>query len=324
VRYIIYGAGAVGGVIGGRLHQAGHEVVLIARGDHLEAIRERGLTLRWPGGEATLPIPTAGHPSEVAFRPDDAVILAMKTQDTEAALDALRAAAGDVAVPVICAQNGVENERMALRRFARVYGMLVILPGTHLQPGVVEADSAPTTGILDAGRYPEGADAFIEQVAKNLEGATFRSRSEKRIMRWKYNKLLGNLANALQAICGPGADTGGLASEARKEAQACFKAAGIEVAGRLEMELRRRQGALSVGDSRKGGSTWQSMARGTGTTEVDYLNGEIVLLGRLHGVPTPVNETLQRVATRLATERAAPGCITVEELRREVEGAKRP
>jgi 2-dehydropantoate 2-reductase len=72
---------------------------------------------------------------------------------------------------------------------------------------------------------------------------------------------------------------------------------------------------------RAGGSTWQSMTRG-GSLETDYLNGEISLLGALHGVPTPVNRMLQAVAAAAAKERRAPGSYTVEELLGRVAGSK--
>src|SRR5438105_5750231 len=201
MRYIIYGAGAIGGVIGGRLFQAGHDVILIARGPHLEAIRERGLTLESPAGTSSLPIAAIGHPSEITLGDGDVVVLTMKTQDTAGALDELRAVAGEN-VPVICAQNGVENERLALRRFAYVYAMLVILPATHLEPGVVIAHAAPVSGILDAGCYPTGVDPTIEHVAADLSACGFSMNAVGEPMRLKYAKLLGNLGNALQAACG--------------------------------------------------------------------------------------------------------------------------
>ena len=149
-RYMVYGAGAVGGAIGGRLHQHGHDVVLIARGEHARRCREEGLLLRSADGEARLQVETVEHPDEVAFRADDVVILAMKTQHTADALDALRKRVADV--PVVCAQNGVENERLAARRFERVYGMLVAMPATFLEPGQVENECLPISGVLDAGR----------------------------------------------------------------------------------------------------------------------------------------------------------------------------
>jgi 2-dehydropantoate 2-reductase len=108
MRFVIYGAGAVGGVVGGRLFQAGHEVVLIARGRHLAAIQQRGLTLESPVASQTLAIPAVGAPSEIAFRPGDLVLFAMKTNDTQAAVGELVAAAGPD-IPIACLQNGVES-----------------------------------------------------------------------------------------------------------------------------------------------------------------------------------------------------------------------
>ena len=110
MRIVVLGAGGIGGTIGARLHQSGYDVALIARGAHGEAIRERGLTFATPEERVTLRIPVYGDPSEVAWTPDDVVVLAVKSQDTEAAARALVAAAGPD-VPVVAAQNGVANER---------------------------------------------------------------------------------------------------------------------------------------------------------------------------------------------------------------------
>ena len=72
--------------------------------------------------------------------------------------------------------------------------------------------------------------------------------------------------------------------------------------------------AASQAADRGGGSTLQSLARGTGAVEVDYLNGEIVWLGRQHGVPTPANELVRRVANEMARAGAPPRSITAREL----------
>ncbi len=72
------------------------------------------------------------------------------------------------------------------------------------------------------------------------------------------------------------------------------------------------------GQRRGGGSSWQSLARGTRRIEADYLNGEVVLLGRLHGVDTPVNEVLQRVANCLARQERPPASMSLEELMAEL------
>lgn len=323
MRYLILGAGAVGGAIGGRLFQHGHDVVLIARGEHLSALRANGLELRDPVATAVLPIPAVGSVSDAAPEPSDVVILATKTQHSEGALADLAAACPHQPAPqlaVVCAQNGVENERLALRRLANVYGMRVMVAGTHLEPGVVEIATAPVSGVLDVGRYPSGTDATAEMMAADLGGAGFDAVATPTVMASKYLKLIANVANALEAACGTREGepvAGELTKRARQEARAVYAAAGITVADEAgEQDRRRSRGLLQPvgGVERTGGSSWQSLQRGTGNVETDWLNGEIVLLGRLHGVPTPVNERLQHVANEMARDGIAAGSIPAEEI----------
>lgn len=314
-RYVIYGAGAVGGVIGAGLALGGHDVALIARGDHLRALQERGLDFVSPQGRELLALRAVEHPAELELTADDVVLLAMKTQHTEAALVELVAAApSDIAV--VCAQNGVENERLALRRFPNVYGMCVFLPGSHLEPGVVVGNGAPVFGVLDLGRYPSGVDDLAVEMAAALTDGNFRAEARPAIMRDKYAKLRVNTGNALDAACGRESRESELRSRAAAEALAVCRAAGIDVATKDEVAARRE--GFSVveieGHARSGSSSWQSLARGAGSIEADFLNGEIVMLGRLHGVPTPVNEMLQRLANRMAAEGAAPGSMSLAEV----------
>jgi 2-dehydropantoate 2-reductase len=318
MRYVIYGAGGVGGVIGGRLCHHGHKVTLICRGKQYDAIRRQGLTLKTPTETLQLAVPVVSHPAELTFTSEDIVILTMKSQDTELAVRDLYRAAGDT-VPVICAQNGVDNERMAARRFAQVYAMVVWLPATYLEPGVVLNHAAPVGGILDAGCYPQGVDPLITHVTADLTACGFSAKPDPRLMRWKYTKLLSNLGNAIQAICGLEAPAGEIVRAARQEALACYRAAGIDFVPEEEMR-RRVQAEIKLADipghPRRGGSTWQSLMRDLPTIEVDFLNGEIVLLGALYGIPTPCNRLLQNVAHRMVWEKRPPGSITVAELHR--------
>jgi 2-dehydropantoate 2-reductase len=317
MRFVIYGAGGIGAVLGGRLFESGHDVVLIARGAHHDAIRDDGLRLESPAGTVTLPVPVVDHPSKLSLGKDDAVLLAMKSQDTDHALETLAALALDGEPAIVCLQNGVANETAALRRFADVYGVCVMMPTVYLEPGVVQAWSSPITGILDVGRYHTGTDATAEAIAAAFSASTFVSVPRPDIMRWKHGKLLMNLANALEAACGPLARTSDLAARAREDGVAAMRMAGIPFVD-TEEDSERRGDLLHLsrinGEKRGGGSTWQSLKRGSTSVETDYLNGEIVLLGRLHGVPTPVNELLQRVARRMAVNGDAPGSMEPEAL----------
>jgi 2-dehydropantoate 2-reductase len=312
MRIIVYGAGGVGGTIGGYLHRDGHEVVLIARGAHHDAMAERGLELRSPGGVDRVAVPVVDHPGKLDWSDGDVVLLTMKTQDTSAALDDLVGAG--YRGPVVCAQNAVANERMALRRFESVYGICVQLPATFLEPGVVLSHSDDRAGILDVGRFPGGVDAVADEVAAALSSSQFLSEPDPAVMEKKYAKLLMNLGNSLDAACGRAGRDSELGARARAEGKAVYEAAGI-VARNETAERRRRVSIRPVGDDRhQGSSSWQSLARGTGSIEADYLNGEIVLLGRLHGVATPVNALLQEVAGEMARHHQPPGSYTVEQL----------
>jgi len=317
MRFVVVGAGAVGGVLGARLHQHGYEVALVARGAHHDAIRDHGLRLVAPEESVVLPIPVFPTASSVGLEPDDVMLLCVKAQDTVAVLDDIVAVAPDA--PIVCVQNGVVNERMALRRFERVYGVCAVFPAVHLEPGVVEASSAPVTGILDIGRVPEGVDETAEAVAAAFSASTFVSEARPDIMRWKYAKLVGNLGNALDALVGREARSGELGRRAHAEGVAVLAAARIDVVTREEDVAR--QGNLMAWNEiyatkEAGSSSWQSLARGTGAIEADHLNGEIVLLGRLHGVPTPVNALLQRTANEAARAGTPPGSQSLEELAR--------
>lgn len=311
----MYGAGAVGGVVAGRLAAAGHDVAVVARGAHLEAIRRDGLTLRQPSGDTVVKLDAYEHPKDAGLdAATDVVVLGMKGMDTEAALVALDGFDG----PVVCLQNGVANERAALRHFVSVYGVHVILPGSHLEPGVVTAHCAPVPGILDLGRYPSGSDATAAALARDLESAGFVSQPREDIMRWKYRKLLMNLGNAVEALCGRVDGVDEAAAPVREEGEAVLRLAGVDVASAAEDRERRGDimrwpGGATMSTGRAGGSSWQSLARGTGTVEADYLNGEIVLLARLHGATAPANETARRLVQRAAREGRPPGSMTPAE-----------
>src|ERR1035441_8402646 len=102
MRFVVCGAGAIGGVVSGRLLQHGHEVGLIARGEHGRAIAASGLRVESPDGSITLRPPcVVDWPGEIDWRPDDIVLLAMKSQDTTGAVSDL-ALCAPASVPVVC------------------------------------------------------------------------------------------------------------------------------------------------------------------------------------------------------------------------------
>ena len=310
MRFVVLGAGAIGGTVGARLFQRGYDVTLVARGEHGRALASSGLRLEAPDETVTLPIPVMSEPAQVTWTEDTVVLLGVKGQHTDHALTPSTAAPSSIAV--VCMQNGVENERRVLRHFVDTYGMCVMCPATQLQPGVIQVHSAPVSGMLDLGRFPSGLDERGQAIADAIDSTTFQSIARPDIMRWKYRKLLMNLANAVEALSGPAGRFSALAKEAHQEGAAALVAAGIDVASAEEDRERRAdnlQMAPTSSGEWQGGSSWQSLARGAGSIEAEFLNGEIALLGRLYGVPTPVNALLERLALAGRGRGAASGHV---------------
>jgi 2-dehydropantoate 2-reductase len=334
MRYIIIGAGAIGGVIGARLSRGSvHPPVLIARGEHGAAIARDGLRLRTPDEDVTVHPEVASGADGVRLQPDDVLVLAVKTQQAVEALHEWADApvvdgsgdrvgtAGEL-LPIVVAMNGVESERLALRLFSRVFGACVWMPAVHLQAGEVISRIAPSSGTFMMGRYAAPSDerdnAMLATLDADWGASSFTVRIVGDVMRWKYAKLLGNLGNALQALVRAGEDFAPMAGRLRVEAEDVYRASGIAWASPAE-EAAQRGDAFAVRavpgtPDELGGSTWQSFARGTGSIETDYLNGEIALLARLHGLRAPLNETVQRLARHAANSGSGVGSLSVIEL----------
>lgn len=316
---MVFGAGAVGGAAAALLARAGREVCAVARGAHLEALAQSGLVLRLPDAEHRVRLPVASADQLVLDRERDVVLLTVKSQDTPLALEQIVRAGGDGAL-IVCADNGVANEAAAARVTGRVGAAMVWTPAVFLSPGVVECYARPRPALWVLGAWPRASAPRVEQLADHLEGAGIAAVAVGDVMRFKYAKLLANLGNAVDALFqGTLEAWRDVLGELRAEGEACFTAAGIEWAAPDELAaLRADRVVLSaIGDAKHpGGSTWQSLVRGTTDLELDYLNGEVCALGVRYGVPTPANRAVLRVAAGVVRERRPPRSATREEFER--------
>ena len=319
MRVIIYGAGAVGSVIGGRLGQSGADVVLVARPAHAAAIHQAGLALRTARGTQVVDVDAVTSIGQLTPTGHDVVVITAKTQDTPAIqADLLE---WNPAVAVVCATNGVEHERMALRRFARVYGMVVQLPAQFEKAGEVTVLCAPTNAILDVGCYPSGIDQTAVDLAALLDASPgMLSEADDDVMTKKHGKLLVNLGNVADAACGIAGRGTRVVAAAIDEGKRAYQVAGIrwepssEQAERYKARAATMRFDIPSGDTFVGGSTWQSLMKGATSLETDFFNGEILLLARLHGLPAPANEFLQHYATRMLRGEVAAGSRTTDQL----------
>lgn len=332
-RYVIIGTGAVGGTIGGRLAQAGIETVWVARGAHGEALRRDGLTLMTPEGAETMRADVWLDPAEAQLREGDVLVVATKTQhvadavsvwaDVPVRLDEGSTSTAGESLPVVLATNGVAAERIALRWFRRVFGVCVWAPTANLEPGVVVARFAGTSAVLHCSRVPSRLATardrtLLEAMREDWGRAHLDVPLPPDVMAWKYRKLVSNIGNVVQALVGPeGAQDVVEAAEA--EAREVIAAAGITMVDD-DTEARVREAGPHIAPvpgapDELGNSTWQSLTKGRGNAETDYLNGEVVAIAHATGDGAPINGALARLARHAIATGARPGDMTPDELR---------
>jgi 2-dehydropantoate 2-reductase len=319
LRFLCFGAGAIGTYIGGSLALCGQEVIFLERPELAPGLRERGLHLRRDGQEEHIPNPTVVSSLDEALTqgPFDAAILAVKSFDTADLVHAL--APYSIAVPpVVCLQNGVENEAL----LASVLGDEKVIPATVTTAiGRTKAGAVSVERLRGVGLCSDHRLASSLAVAMELAGLRPRLYSNPGAIKW--SKLLTNLlANASSAILNltPAAifshpELFRLEMEMIRECLRVMHAQHIPVidlpgtpvrtlaflAGSippaLSQPLLRR--ALGKGRGAKMPSFHIDLHAGREKSEVDYLNGAVARFGCKLGIPTPVNRLLTNILLSL-------------------------
>lgn len=329
MRFLMLGAGAIGGVVGGQLAKAGFDVLFVdPLREHVDAINRQGLHLRGIHGHHVLQVPAVTSVADVALRADDVVICSVKSYDMDAAMQALRRATV-VEIPVFCAQNGIRNEEVAARYFQNVHGVMVLIGAKRLVPGEVVHTGA---GPLGVGRWPSGLSESARDVTQAVGKTDIPAYATEEIAVHKWNKMAINLNNATFGLLGMSGQEAQADPEIRafladvyEEGVRVLRAARIRFAGPPGSSIEDRilslrgpaTGVTVPADEelRHRPSLWQDLYHGGGQVEADWFNGEIVRLGRAHGVPTPYSALLLELITEMAGRRERPGRYTLRDLR---------
>ncbi len=240
MRFVVMGAGAIGGVLGGRLAEHGHDVVLVARGRIATRSRPTACSSARPTTRCGCPSrsPTTRRPT---LGPTTSCCSRSRARTRRAALDALADGPPDLAV--VCLQNGVDNERQALRRtpaLRRAGDAARHAPRARRRRGVVGARQRDPR----CRRLPHGVDDVAEAISPRSRPRR-SARSRTRVMRFKWAKLLMNLGNALEAAVGPIGRRQRPHAAARAEGEAVLAAAGVDCAS-TEEDAARRGDLLSL------------------------------------------------------------------------------
>jgi thiosulfate/3-mercaptopyruvate sulfurtransferase len=325
-RYVIVGAGGIGVTFAAELQRTGRDVVLVARGGQLAALRDGKVRYSRPDGTRQLDVAAIGDPSEIELTAGDVLVLATKTQDVEPVIAQwaprpVRRADGTVStaggsIPVLTLQNGLEAERIALRRFKTVLGGVLWLPASYVRVGEISAPGWPAVGVVWIGAYPGGEHPALAAIAADLRDSAFEAQVVADIQRWKAAKLTSSVTFALAALYPPSELRDRAAQLLRAEAREILAASGRGIAD-TERETTADTSRVSVRKAANveygGNSTWQSITRSS-PLETDYLNGEIVLAARLLGRTAPVNEAVAERADRAWRDGTEAGSLGEDDL----------
>ncbi len=295
MRIAIMGAGAVGGYFGGLLSLAGHDVSFIARGEHVRAMQQNGLTLETPKG--TLRVTNAHFvtdPSEAAVSgPCDIVLFAVKAYDIEAAAEPLKPLV-DAGSTVISVLNGVDHQDRigAVLGAANVNGGLAIVSGVITAPGVIRYTSPMSAlrfGEAD-GSMSARAIAFRDACVAAGFGAEvvgdIRAAQWTKFVGLATNAALTSLFRLPAGYIYHDPEIIPLALRGFEEVAAVARAAGIALpadAGARALAMHQSFPKTMYA------SMYHDVAKGK-PMELDSLSGYIVRKGRALGVPTPVHE----------------------------------
>jgi 2-dehydropantoate 2-reductase len=288
MKVAVMGAGAVGCYYGGMLARAGHEVVLIGRAEHVEAIERQGLRLETQTFDERIRVAASTQAS--AVQGAQLVLFCVKSTDTESGAAAMKPYLAPAAL-VLSLQNGVENAERLRALLPQEVAAAVVYIGTEMAgPGHVRHHGRGELVIEPSTASAAVAQAMIAagvptEISDNVRGAL-------------WAKLILNCAyNALSAITQlpygrlvKGAGITAVMRDIVDECVAVAQADGVTLPGDVDAAVRRIAETVPGQYS----STAQDLARGK-RSEIDHLNGLIVRRGEALGVPTPANRLLQAI-----------------------------
>jgi 2-dehydropantoate 2-reductase len=323
MQIIVYGAGAVGSVLGGMLSLHHHDVMLIGRQPLVDAIARDGLRIKSATGEYVAHPRASARLSIADLAPDASVFLTTKSYDVPAARDALAATIPNE-TPVVCFQNGVVSEDAVAERFASVYGAVVNMTCSMVQPGHV---SYRAPGRVIVGRHPKGIDPRSRVFADAFGEAGFDAAASRAIGSDKWLKLAVNVQSVLNAAVDPRDHDANEFFELKvailEEVKRVFKAAKIRARScdghdpsidEMIAELKRPRARRSDHGVKLHNSTWQDLYLKRPHIEAEYFHGPVIAMGREHGIPTPLNAAMLQVAARCHESKSGPESLRLSDV----------
>jgi 2-dehydropantoate 2-reductase len=294
VKIAVMGSGGVGGYFGARLAKGGADVSFVARGAHLAAMRERGITILVEGGEIHVaPVNAVDDPARIGAV--DLVMFAVKLWDTDAAITQIRPLVGPDTV-VISFQNGVLKDEELIRAFGadRIMGGVCYVATSIARPGVIARTGALERMIF--GEFDGAVSARAQRFLDACRAGGVNAELSRDISRAIWEKFvflvaLSGTTTSMRSTIGPirsHPQTRAFLLDVMREVVAVARARGVD----LPRDYADHQ--LRIADEiapEMTSSMYRDLERGN-RLEVPWLSGGVVELGRAVGVPTPLNRAI--------------------------------
>ncbi len=327
MQVVVYGAGAVGCVLGGMLSLHRHDVLLVGRAPLVDAVRDGGLRLKSATGEYVAHPRVATSASASDFGSDTHVFFTVKSYDVAASASALAKLAAK-STPVVCFQNGVASEDAVAKHCERVYGAVVRMTCSMVQPGHA---SFHAPGRVVVGVHPKGVDDTVGELVAALRDAGFDTSASKSIVDDKWLKLAVNAQSVFHAVIDPRDQDENeffdLKVAILDETRRVFKAAKIKARSgdgkdpsieEMMAEIKRPRARRNEHGVKLHNSVWQDLYLKRAHIEADSIHGPVIALGKSHGVATPYHETSLALARRCHAAQAGPETMRLADVLREI------
>jgi 2-dehydropantoate 2-reductase len=323
MQVVMYGAGAVGSVLGGLLCQHKHDVHLVCRSPHADAISENGLKIRSATGDYVARPRTSTSLRAGDVGDETVVFITVKSHHTREVVDAL-AAVVPAQTPIVSFQNGIGNEDVILEHFENVYGGVVRMTCQMLQPGHA---SFRRIGRIIVGRYPKGSDATSRAIARGFAEARFDAVSSRNVMADKWLKLAVNTQSVFNAVVDPRDHDANEFSELKarilEETRAVLKSARIRPKScdgkdpgidQMIADLRRPRMQRPDHGMKVHNSVWQDLYLKRADIEAPRTHRTIIDMAGEPGIPVPCHEVALEVIEESHRSRTGPGTLRLRAL----------
>jgi 2-dehydropantoate 2-reductase len=332
MQVVVYGAGAVGSVLGGMLSLHNHDVRFVCRKPHADAIKEDGLHIRSATGDYVAHPGVSTSLSSGDVGEGVCVFVTVKSQHTAECVAALSRIV-PAETPVVSFQNGIGNEDVLAGHFESVYAGVCRMTCQMVQPGHA---SFRSLGRLVVGRYPKGSDAFTRTLSGAFDEAGFDACVSRNVTADRWLKLAVNTQSVFHAVIDPRDHVANEFNELKarilEETKTVLKSAKLrprscdgndDSIDEMIADLRRPRMPRVEHGMKVHNSSWQDLYLKRDSIESPLFHEPVIAMALEHGIPVPINEVALETIRRCHADADGPGTVRLQKVLDDIEARGR-